>query len=118
MELGYAIAVGFALGAGLAVSTIQTPPSTPGSTSVPARQILAIGIVAIVAILATFTPLGAGSSVVTVTIGLPVTGIVLAVSRIAAKDHPWPVWVGLALCVVPALFWTAFLLSQILGPVR
>jgi 4-amino-4-deoxy-L-arabinose transferase-like glycosyltransferase len=49
-------------------------------------------------------------------IALPAAGVVFAAGRLAFKERYWQSWLGLALASVPALFWVAFVIAEIMGP--
>jgi 4-amino-4-deoxy-L-arabinose transferase-like glycosyltransferase len=40
--------------------------------------------------------------------------MILAIEALRRKDYHWPVWVGLAAGIAPAVFWIAFLFGNLL----
>ena len=41
--------------------------------------------------------------------------VIIGVGAVLRRDRRWPTWVGLAAGVIPAVFWIAFVVGNLLG---
>jgi 4-amino-4-deoxy-L-arabinose transferase-like glycosyltransferase len=49
-------------------------------------------------------------------IALPAAGVLFGAGRLVFGDRRWQSWLGLVLAALPALFWVAFAVGELLGP--
>jgi hypothetical protein len=49
-------------------------------------------------------------------IGLPTAAVVLGGGRLARGDRRWQIWLGFIFGLLPALFWVAFAIGEVVMP--
>ncbi len=100
----------------LAVSRSRVPRSTGGSAQPSALGwlTLASGSTAAAAFaVGVFTDAEPGGYLAS--IACAAAAVIIGVGAVLRGDRRWPTWVGLAAGVIPAVFWIAFAVGNILG---
>ncbi|MBN1452078.1 MAG: hypothetical protein JW963_13765 [Anaerolineales bacterium] len=77
----------------------------------------AFGLVAVTAfaLAAWLTPAGNILGLNLISIAFAFAAVLVGVGALMRRDRHWPTWVGLGAGLVPAVFWVAFAVGNILG---
>jgi len=117
MTFTVSVLIGIVLGVALMLATSSLKPAGSQAPSPAAWVAIVTGALGVAAVAVGFTPLRMAMPwAVEASIALPVAGLIVAVTRVAKHERHWPVWTGLSLNALPALFWVAFLFGELLGP--
>lgn len=118
MQAGISLVVGITIGvivlllAGRGVSAADGRPQRPTALGWSA---LILGAVAAASTASMFTTMFEGLTP-RISIAAAVAGAILAIGALVKRDRHWPTWVGLVASAVPALFWVAFAVGEVLFP--
>ncbi len=113
------LVVGLVLGGCLLFFSRKAATSSDASVTAPvwpAYLSLALGIAAAGAFAAGVAGLTDTALAIMPVIALQFAAVLFGVGRLVFGDRRWQSWLGAGLATLPALFWVAFVIAEIVGP--
>ncbi len=119
MQATIALVLGIVLGSFLLLVTRRrkSAEGEPASRSAAlAWVVLALGAAAVAVFALGFTPLGTRGILLSVSIALAFAAVASGLGGVIRGDRRWPIWLGLAIALVPAVFWVVFAVGEVVTP--
>jgi hypothetical protein len=119
MQFTISVVLGILLG--VLLLSLMRPRATPDGGSVsqtgwPVWLPLGMGAAAALALAATLLNTFNSNLLTMASIALPVAAVVVSAVSLRRGNRRWMIWAGLALGLLPALFWAAFAIGELVGP--